>query len=447
VPNAIATLAYFIWPFFIIYFFAKYKVKKALFISFILSSLLLPSSYVIDLPLIPAFQRDGLTAISVLLALTILKKKYKLFQSGILLLFGYFLSVILTSIYNSEPLLLPNRYIPGATIHDAFASIFGVMLTFIPFLLAKYYSKKVEDLELLFKILIASALIYSIPMLLEVRISPQLHRIVYGYVPSQFLQSMRDGGFRPIVFFGHGLPLAVWFSSAVIASYTLLRYNIKSTKFFRPRTVFIILSIVLLLCKTFSAILYMGLGIFLLKFFKPYRIVQFAFISSLLVLSYPLSKITGFFPEQLIVDSVETINADRAKSLKFRLDNEQALLKKALEKPLLGWGGWGRHRIYDEWGGDISVTDGFWIIQVGVYGISGFLLYYSILLMPIFLALKNFKYITHDKSKFYIASVSYILFFFILDSIPNANFTPMNYLLAGAFMGQMEYSKRKMLTK
>ena len=48
------------------------------------------------------------------------------------------------------------------------------------------------------------------------------------------------------------------------------------------------------------------------------------------------------------------------------------MIKRALERPLFGWGGWGGSRIHDEESGrDISVTDGLWIIILGRNGMFG----------------------------------------------------------------------------
>jgi hypothetical protein len=62
-------------------------------------------------------------------------------------------------------------------------------------------------------------------------------------------------------------------------------------------------------------------------------------------------------------------NPERAQSLEFRIDNEDMLVRKALERPWLGWGRWGRSRVYDEEGRDLSVTDGLWIIVLGTGGV------------------------------------------------------------------------------
>ena len=61
-----------------------------------------------------------------------------------------------------------------------------------------------------------------------------------------------------------------------------------------------------------------------------------------------------------------------------------------MEKPLFGWGGWGRNRVFSkEDGKDLSITDGQWAIEIGETGILGFLIYYAILFTPLFYAPKN----------------------------------------------------------
>lgn len=57
----------------------------------------------------------------------------------------------------------------------------------------------------MFRFLVIAGLIYTVPMLYEIRMSPQLHTIFYGYFPHSFGQQARGGGFRPVVFMGHGL--------------------------------------------------------------------------------------------------------------------------------------------------------------------------------------------------------------------------------------------------
>jgi tetratricopeptide (TPR) repeat protein len=67
----------------------------------------------------------------------------------------------------------------------------------------------------------------------------------------------------------------------------------------------------------------------------------------------------------------DSVNEERASSLETRLVNEDALIKRALESPLLGWGGYSRNLIKTESGRILSIIDGWWIITLGTQGLVG----------------------------------------------------------------------------
>lgn len=62
-------------------------------------------------------------------------------------------------------------------------------------------------------------------MLYEVRLSPQLHRIFYGYFPHSFAQQVRGGGFRPVVFLQHGLWVAFFAMMMTVVTFALWCQN------------------------------------------------------------------------------------------------------------------------------------------------------------------------------------------------------------------------------
>ncbi len=64
--------------------------------------------------------------------------------------------------------------------------------------------------------------------------------------------------------------------------------------------------------------------------------------------------------------------------------NEDFLVDKALRRPLFGWGLWGRARIHDAMGHDITVTDSLWIIELGNEGFLGLACTIVVFLMPLY---------------------------------------------------------------
>lgn len=60
---------------------------------------------------------------------------------------------------------------------------------------------------------------------------------------------------------------------------------------------------------------------------------------------------TGTFPNKQVVDTLsQTFDGERVASVKFRFDNEEILGARARERVMFGWGGFGRNRVFDEYG-------------------------------------------------------------------------------------------------
>ena len=444
-PNAFAYLVFFSWPIFVLWSLIRYPVKKAIFISIVLSTLLLPSAFDANLPFLPPLDKDNIAGLSIVLFLLLLRKKFKIFQPGLStkLFIAYFIVIGITVELNTMPIIIGSKYLPGLTHHDTFSLIIRLIIYTMPFYLGRYFSTSLRDTELFLKIMVVTALVYTLPILFELKMSPQLHYIAYGYQPSQFVQEIRENGYRPMVFVGHGLGLAFWMSTCVLAASALLKNKIRAT-ILSPLALICYLFVILIFCKTWSATFYALLGmIFILKS-RPATQVKWSLILAALVILYPVTKVNGIFPEKEIISVVSQYNPERAQSLEFRFQNENEMLAHALERPYFGWGNWGRNRIYSKWDGrDLSVVDGRWIAELGTNGWVGFMVCYLIFLTPLYYAHKSFKYIKEPKDQVFFAALAVILTICVLDSIPNTGMGPMHLFLAGVLLGQSEALKQQ----
>ena len=100
-----------------------------------------------------------------------------------------------------------------------------------------------------------------------------------------------------------------------------------------------------------------------------------------------MTRMADLVPTRLLLEWSTSVSQDRADSLQFRLDNEKQLLERASQRFIFGWGRYGRSLIYDPTREiDTSVTDGFWIITIGQFGLFGFLAEFGLLTFPIFSA-------------------------------------------------------------
>ena len=118
------------------------------------------------------------------------------------------------------------------------------------------------------------------------------------------------------------------------------------------------------------------------------------------------------------------------------MENENILAEKAIKKPLFGWGGWGRSRVHNEEGEDITVTDGLWIIILGKHGLVGLGLFSLSLLLPIANLLRHcrVKDWTHPQVA-PAAVLSLLLGLYMVDNLLNAMVNPIFTVIAGGLAG------------
>ena len=179
--------------------------------------------------------------------------------------------------------------------------------------------------------LIVAGLFYSLPMLFEVRMSPQLHTWIYGYFPHSFLQQMREGGFRPVVFLGHGLLVAFFIMTSAVAAAAFWRTRARVVRL-PAAGVTAYLGGVLVLCKTLGALVYGAALVLLVRFTRPQLQLRIALVLVAIALLYPTLRAADLFPTRTMVELAQSIDADRAQSLKFRFDNEDQLLDRAWQR-------------------------------------------------------------------------------------------------------------------
>ena len=135
-----------------------------------------------------------------------------------------------------------------------------------------------------------------------------------------------------------------------------------------------------------------------------------------------------------ITSVVAGISAERAQSLQVRLDNEDLLLDRAQERPLFGWGAWGRERVYGERGENISLTDGYWLIVLGKGGWIRYLGEFGLLAVGILGLTFGRGRGLHPAS----TAIALALTANLIDLVPNAGMSSLTWMLAGALAGLLE---------
>ena len=413
-----------------------------------------PEGSYFKLPLVPPL--DKLTLPYLLLFVFALVrcgpqlKRAKIFRGADLLILLAILGGFLTLATNGDAL----RYgswrtidIPPLVINDGIQLGFQeLLLAGFPFILGRALFRSPRDLRDLLHFLVVAGLIQTLFIWVELRMSPQFHTWLYGYgAHSDFLQTIRWGGYRPMVFMAHGLAMALFMLVAFLAVIVLREAGETQIRDrFRIGRVAIYLGVVLVLCKSTGAILYALVLVPLLLRGRPERQVKVAAFLAALVLLYPVLRASDLVPVDALVDQAKSLSPERAQSLEFRFDNEEMLLEKARERFAFGWGGHGRRSVYDdELGKEIAVADGHWIIVLGARGALGFLEAFGLLVIPIFLVRRRFARLRDPAERKGLAGFALIVAICAFDLLPNGLFSNYIYLLAGALMGMAQEIQKR----
>lgn len=436
--------------------FRRLPVHKALIWSMLGGYLVLPSATFFKLPMIPQFDKHSVTVLSALVGCLIYARPSQLHSGdagvktrnvirsmALFLLVILIGSPILTALLNPDPIIAGPRIIQGLRLYDALSMISGIAVMIVPFLLARRYLNTHEAHREILRAFVIGGMAYSFLALAEVRLSPQLHTWIYGFFPHEFFQHMRAGGFRPVVFLNHGLMVGILLCISVLSSIALWRADrSKGRPAMRWLLSAIWLMFVLVLAKNLAA-LAIAAALSLVIGTAGKRItIWVAVVVGVMVLFYPILRGAGYIPVNEIHDVALSYDEDRAQSLKVRLDNEDALLAHANQRPWSGWGSWGRHQLYDTHTGAMtSVTDGIWIILIGTYGWPGYLAHFGLLTLPIFIyAQRRRRYETSPATCGLLIAMAAIL----IDFLPNAGMVPYVWMIAGALLGLAEVSATTM---
>jgi hypothetical protein len=313
-----------------------------------------------------------------------------------------------------------------------------VLVWGIPYFLGRLYFTDPDALfELAVGIFIAG-LVCAPMCLYEIRMSPQLHNMVYGFHQHSFFQHIRYGGYRPMVFMQHGLMVGLFMSAATLCGIWLRRAGSLRGLFGLPLLVFIIPLVATdVLIKSVGAIVLLFVGVAVLYAVTLLRSrVPFLFLAVVPVI-YVLVRATGVIPSaDLVGAAAATLGAERAQSLESRLVNEDMMTGHALQRPFFGWGGWGRARIHDDEGNDVTITDSLWMITLGNKGLLGLIALMAALLLPALRSSARMPVgLWADPHMGAVAALAVVLLLWLTDNVLNAMINPIYLLVAGGLGG------------
>lgn len=442
-PNLVAYAALLVWPLVAAWLFTVMPKERAVVWAVVGSYLFLPEGTAFDFPVVPPLNKVSLPNL-VLLALVAVRPGPPLrllprSRVATLLLGMLIAGAFLTAMTNGDPLFFGPTVLPGLSPYDALSSVIQTLLVVAPFFVGRSVLGSVEGHRLILRTLLAAGLFYAVLMLVEIRLSPQLHNWVYGFFPHSFDQQMREGGFRPVVFMVHGLYVAFFAMTVTVCAAVLG----KSAGPQRGGPLFAAsagMFVVLVLCKSLGSLVFaiVLLPVALLAGLRTQ--LRIAAAIAVVAMLYPALRGAGVVPLDTILEAARSVSTDRADSLNTRIVNEESLLDRAAERPLLGWGSWGRNQIYDPvTGDDLSITDGYWIIVIGTSGWIGYIATFGLFGWPILSVWRT----SRDPPARETAGLCLLLAINMVELLPNSTLQPWAWLIAGALLGHAEQGDRR----
>ena len=363
------------WIPLVIGLFAVMAARRAVIASFLCAWLFLPMiGY--ELPGLPDYTKMSATCVGVLLGVA-------LFDGARLLSFRPRLIDLPMAAWCLCP--FASAISNGLGPYEGVSAMLANAIAWgLPYLIGRLYFSDLAGLRELAAGVFIGGLIYMPLCLFEIRMSPKLHDIVYGFHQHSFGQTLRFGGWRPTVFMQHGLMVGMWMAAASLIGLWLWLTGAMKRLWNVPIPWLVVaLLATTLLCKSTGAIalLVIGAGA-LLAAGKLKALVPVVCLLAVPPVYMALRASGAWSGDSAVALANVTVGAERAQSLDTRFRNETVLAGKALQRPLFGWGRFGRSRMFDKTGKDISVTDGLWMITLGETGLAGLAAFTAVFLVP-----------------------------------------------------------------
>jgi len=445
--NWLAYGALLIWPVVALYLYSRLPVGQATLWTVLGGYLLLPAELSIKFKMVPAFNKETIPNLAALAGCALYTRRLPRFFRGLglaeILVLLILIGPFVTSLLNGDTIRIGNTVLPGVGAYDAGSTMIFEFFFMLSFFIGREFLRSDHDSFQTLRIMVIAGLAYSLPLLFELRMSPSLSYWIYGYYARSIVTEFRDGGFRPVVFLTNGLTLAFFIMTTAVAAAALWRIRSRIGRW--PASVFTgYLSSILILCKTLGALTYGIVAVPLVRWVTPRAQLRVACILVTIALAYPLLRLDDLVPTASILEVVRVVSVDRADSLDTRFVNEEQLLQHAWERPWFGWGRYGRSRVYNGWlGADSSITDGYWIIVLGQFGIVGFIGTFGLLALSVYRAAAALRFVNGMREAICLSALSLIVAFNIVDLLPNASNSCWLWLLTGALFGRAEALRAK----
>jgi hypothetical protein len=437
----VAYLALVLWFVVTPALFFYFRPPTAAALSFLGAALFLPNNVGVDVPLLPPIGKEEVASIACLLsclwfAIPALRAA-RLGRGPEVLLVVIAGAIVVSVLGNREPLIYGPFVVPGVKPMDVPALVIEEVLRWgIPFYVGRALFVRARDVRNLMIVFAVACLVYSLFILVELRMSPQFHRWTYGFHQHSFHQTIRESGYRPMVYMRHGLHVALFVMLSLAATLTLAR--VRHRFWGVPASwVSAYLAGILVLCKSIGAIGYALLTCPLILLARPRLQMAAAVGGVCFIAAYPLIRTFDLVPLSVIEQVAEAAAGPRrAASLVGRMRVEIAVIEFSMSRLWFGWGNSGRAMQRDpESGRVLIVFDGFWIVAIAKGGLVAAACVFVLLLAPVVSAWRAFPQIRAPADRTLVAGLSLLVVVNVVDLLPNSTTEGYLTLMSGALAG------------
>ena len=374
--NFITYLVMYSFPLVSIAVFKRFPPRTAIIAVFVGGFILLPQA-ILSLPHIPYQKLHALSIGLMVGILSVDSKRILSFKPSAidLPMLCWCVAPLFTSLTNNLGL------------YDGLNGIeYKILIYGIPYTVGRIYFNTETGIRDLAMGVVLGGLFLAPFVLVEIKMSPQFHTWVYGFYPHDFSETKRAGGFRPSVFMSHGLELAIWNASACFLGWQMYSRRILPPKIPVLNTPWIAPLIVMTLgfvgSRSGGATILCIISLGLCWICSHFRMKWPILIFGILPILYPLLRGSQLWTgENLLRASISIAGPDRARSLAYRMLNENLLSQKASIKGVFGWGPYQRSFVRDSSGRIISTPDGKWILVYGENGALGLASFWLVLFL------------------------------------------------------------------
>lgn len=309
----------------------------------------------------------------------------------------------------------------------------------LPYFVGRLYFGTPEALRELAVGVVVGGLLYVPLCLYEVRMSPRLHEMVYGFHQNDWLQTRRGGGWRPTVFLEHGLAVGTYMcAAALLATWLWLSRGARAVMGVPIALAAVVLLGTSVACKSTGASVLMVGGLGALLMARSTRGAWPIWIMAGVPVVYIVSRTILGWKGTELVDLARLVSGERAASLQCRLNSESGLWQVVQPRLLVGAGRFIWSGVVPEGGTDRIIPDGMWIIALGRFGLVGLAAFVGFMGLPVVQFLRKFRGREWLEPGAAMAGAwSVVLAIYLIDSLSNAMLNPIFLLGAGGLIGAL----------